>query len=74
MRLEPNKIKFGMEHSVWMGIPPGIDFKVESVRGDMYELTGYGYGAEGNPGNGSILVFKSLLTDEERELFERHCK
>lgn len=63
-----NKIKYGQDSQQRIGVPHGVDYKVEHFGKKNFKLTGYGYGKIGNYGNGALYVWG--LTNIQRKRFE----
>ena len=65
-----NRIKYGQDHGQYVGIPPGIDFRVERI-GNRFKLIAPGYGDLSTPGaygNGALYVWG--LTQRQTARFE----
>lgn len=65
-----NKIA-AVQNQRWLdSIPGGVDFRVLRWGDEGFWLSGKGYGAKGDCGNGGLVVFS--LTAAQRRRFERH--
>jgi hypothetical protein len=74
-----NRILYGQDHQIYIGIPSGVDFRVVRNESRGYTLSAFGYGQldpweEGSYGNGSLYVWNSSLNWSQRRRFEAATK
>lgn len=72
MRLKPNTIRYGQDHCQHCGVPPGVDFRVERLRGAasvVFVLTACGYGCLRHRncfGNGNLYIWGLTVRQRRR--------
>jgi len=54
---EGNTIIYGLDFGLRVGVPSGVDFRLEGFGRDNIVLQGPGYGDPDDYGNGCIVVF-----------------
>jgi len=54
---EGNTIIYGLDFGLRVGVPSGVDFRLEGFGRDNIVLQGSGYGDPDDYGNGCIVVF-----------------
>ena len=64
-----NKIRYGQDFRIFVGLPSGIDFDVELFGDGRFELTADGYGKHGHDGaygNGALCVYGLTVSQKKR--------